>query len=141
MRRVEVVSLPEYLELEVCEDTAKPGCDRPELAGVAQPAKREVDRAVKACQRVAVELVRLESLHERPDSAGALCHPGRRVSCRWWGQLYSRLHVESHERAHELVRRERFKLVVLTPERLLSRAEIPATSPGRLQEGEACQPL
>src|SRR6188474_1938237 len=137
MRRVEVVSLLEYLEFEVWEDTAEPGCDRLILVGVAQPAKREVDRAVKACQRIAVEFVRLEGLHERPDPARTLCHPGRRVSWRWLGQLYSRLDVEPNERAHELVRRKRFKPVVLAPKRLLSRAEIRATGPGRLQEGEA----
>src|SRR6266581_1373820 len=141
MRRVEVVSLLEYLELEVWEDTAEPGCDRPKLVGVAQPAKRVVDRAVKACQRIVVELVCLEGPHEGSDPARTFCHPRRRVSGRWWGKLYTRLDVEPHERAHELVRRERFKPVVLAPERLLRRAEIPATSPGRLQEGEACQPL
>jgi hypothetical protein len=40
-----VVSLLEEFELEVWEDTAKPGCDRPVLVGLAQPAKREVNRA------------------------------------------------------------------------------------------------
>src|SRR6266550_6601094 len=111
MRRVEVVSLVEFLELEVWEDTAEPGCDRPILVGVTQPAKREVDRAVKACQRIAVELVRLEGLHERPDPARTLCHPGRRVSRRWWGQLDSRLDAEPHEGAHELFRREHLEPV------------------------------
>jgi hypothetical protein len=60
MRRVEVVPLVEHFELEVWEGMAEPGCDRPVLVGVAQSAKRKVDRAIKARQRVAVEFVRLE---------------------------------------------------------------------------------
>src|SRR5207244_8269148 len=113
MRRVEVVSLLEYLELEVLEDTAEPGCDRRILVGIAQPAKREVDRTVEASERVVVEVVRLEGLHEGPDPAGTLDHPGREVSWRRWGQLYSRLDGEPRERAHELFRRERLEPVVL----------------------------
>src|SRR5256885_998284 len=134
MRRGEVGLVVEFLELEVWEETAESGFDRPLLGGVTQPAQREVDRAGKACQRIAVELVRLEGLQERPDPARTLCHPGRRVSWRWWGQLDSRLDAEPHEGAHELFRWEHLEPVVLAPKRLLSRAEIPATSPGRLQE-------
>src|SRR4051812_41305829 len=121
MRRIEVVSLLEYLELEVREDTAEPRCYLPELVGVAQPAKPVVDGLVETCQRIVVELVRLEGLHEGPDSARASCHPRRRVSGRRRRELHSRLDVEPHERARELVLRKRFKPVVLAPERPLGR--------------------
>src|SRR6478672_11268876 len=105
MRRVEVVSLLECLELKVWEDTAEPGCDRFELVGVAQSAQCVVDRTVEARKCIALEFVRLESVHECAHSARTFCHPGRRVSGWRWRQFYSRLDVEPHERTHELVRR------------------------------------
>src|SRR5438876_2561015 len=135
------MSFLEYLELEVLEDTAEPGRDRPELVRVTQPAERVVDGAVETYQRIAVELVGPEGLHERSDSTRTLRHPGRGVARRWRGQLDARLDVEPHEAAHELVCRKRFEPVVLAPERLLGRGEVPATGPGRLQEGEARDPL
>jgi len=54
MRRIEVVSFIEHLELEVGEDRGESRCDLAELIGVAQPAEREVDRSGEPRQRFAV---------------------------------------------------------------------------------------
>ena len=141
MRRVEVMPLFEHLELEVREDPAEPHGDLAELVGVAQPAESEVDGPIEGCQRIAVEVVRPKRLHERSDPAGPLRHPGRRLPRRRWRWPDPRPQVKSDELAHHLVPGERLDLVVLAPERQLRRALIPAPRPGRLQQGEARQPL
>src|ERR1700738_4752517 len=102
MRRIEMVALLEHLKLEIWEDPAESGGDRAVLVWVAQRAEREVDGAIEPGQRVTVKFVRLKRLQERPDPAGTLRHPGRRITRRWWRQLNSRLDAESHERTHEL---------------------------------------
>jgi hypothetical protein len=71
MRRIEMMSLLEHLELEVWEDPAEPGADLAELVLVAQPAECEVDGAVEARQRIAVEVVRPDGVILEP------CHGHR----------------------------------------------------------------
>src|SRR6185312_5103991 len=84
MRRVEVVALLEHLELEVGKDPSESSTDLAKLVGVAQSTKREVDGPIKAFERRAVEVVRLERLHERSDATRALRHPVGRIPRRRW---------------------------------------------------------
>src|SRR5205807_4815364 len=84
VRRVEVVPGLEDFELEIGEDGSEPPGDLRVLVRVAQPAECEVDRAIEPAQRLAVEVVALERLHEGADPGGALRHPRRRVTDGWW---------------------------------------------------------
>lgn len=79
MRRVKVMSLLEHLKSEVWEEPAEPSRDLAELVGVTHPPKREVDGMIEAGQRIAVEIVGPERLHERSYPARTVRHPGRRI--------------------------------------------------------------
>ena len=46
MRRVEVVSVVEHLELKIGEDAGEPGCDGAELVGFLDSSRRSVNARV-----------------------------------------------------------------------------------------------
>ena len=71
VRRVEVMTLLEDLELEIGEDAAQPLRDLFVLIRVAPRAEGEVDRAIEGGKRVTVDGALVERSQDRPDSGRA----------------------------------------------------------------------
>ena len=130
VRRIEVVSLLEYLEGEVVEDPREPLGDLAVQVGIAEPAEGVVDGAVESAQGLPVEVVRPECARERTDPRRALPHPGRGRAGRRRRRGDGRPKLEPDERGHELVRRQRVQLLEFAPHRPLALAEVPVARLG-----------
>jgi len=135
------MALLEHLEREVRKHSGQALGDLRVVVGVALAAQCEVDGSLQVPKRVEVEFAGPERPDKRVQPRWPLRHPRRRRSRRSRGWLDTRSQVATHERRHQLVRRQGHDPVELSPYLLLGRVERFVPRPRGLEQREAAQPL